>query len=69
LTLTEGKYHQVKRMIAAVSNRVEFLHRSRIGGLLLPADLAAGQWRWLTADDLASISAPVSAAGPTAALS
>jgi 16S rRNA pseudouridine516 synthase len=56
-------------MIAAVSNRVEFLHRSRIGGLLLPADLAAGQWRWLTADDLASISAPVSAAGPTAALS
>ena len=69
LTLTEGKYHQVKRMIAAVSNRVEFLHRSRIGGLLLPADLAAGQWRWLTADDLASISAPVSAAKPTAALS
>jgi len=62
LTLTEGKYHQVKRMIAAVSNRVELLHRSRIGGLLLPADLAAGQWRWLTADDLASISAPVSAA-------
>jgi hypothetical protein len=36
--------------------------------LLLPADLAAGQWRWLTADDLASISAPLSAATPTAAL-
>jgi 16S rRNA pseudouridine516 synthase len=47
LTLTEGKYHQVKRMIAAVGNRVEALHRSRIGGLELPADLAPGHWRWL----------------------
>jgi len=40
-------------MVAAVGNRVEGLHRSRIGGLVLPADLAPGQWRWLTADDLA----------------
>jgi 16S rRNA pseudouridine516 synthase len=55
LTLTEGKYHQVKRMLAAVSNRVEGLHRSQIGGLALPADLAPGQWRWLTDADLASI--------------
>jgi 16S rRNA pseudouridine516 synthase len=47
LTLTEGKYHQVKRMIAAVGNRVEALHRSRIGKLELPADLAPGQWRWV----------------------
>lgn len=53
LTLTEGKYHQVKRMLAAVGNRVEGLHRSRIGGLELPADLAPGQWRWLRADELA----------------
>jgi 16S rRNA pseudouridine516 synthase len=53
LTLTEGKYHQVKRMIAAVGNRVEGLHRSRIGGLALPADLAPGQWRWLSPADLA----------------
>ncbi len=52
LTLTEGKYHQVKRMVAAVGNRVEGLHRSRIGGLALPADLAPGQWRWLTPADL-----------------
>ena len=57
LTLTEGKYHQVKRMIAAVGNRVEELHRSRIGGLALPADLKPGEWRWLTAQDLADISA------------
>jgi 16S rRNA pseudouridine516 synthase len=47
LTLTEGKYHQVKRMIAAVGNRVEALHRARIGTLALPDDLAPGQWRWL----------------------
>jgi 16S rRNA pseudouridine516 synthase len=52
LTLTEGKYHQVKRMLAAVGNRVEGLHRSQIGGLVL-ADLAPGQWRWLTNEDLA----------------
>ena len=52
LTLTEGKYHQVKRMVAAVGNRVEGLHRSRIGGLALPADLAPGQWRWLGAEQL-----------------
>ena len=59
LTLTEGKYHQVKRMIAAVGNRVEDvggLHRSRIGSLALPADLKPGEWRWLTANDLACIS-------------
>ena len=47
LTLTEGKYHQVKRMLAAVGNRVEALHRSRIGELALPAGLAPGHWRWL----------------------
>ncbi|MBS0507649.1 MAG: pseudouridine synthase [Proteobacteria bacterium] len=53
LTLTEGKYHQVKRMIAAVGNRVEALHRARIGGLSLPEDLQPGQWRWLTQQELA----------------
>jgi 16S rRNA pseudouridine516 synthase len=52
LTLTEGKYHQVKRMMAAVGNRVEGLHRSRIGALELPADLLPGQWRWLSDGDL-----------------
>jgi 16S rRNA pseudouridine516 synthase len=56
LTLTEGKYHQVKRMLAAVSNRVEGLHRSQIGGLALPSDLEPGQWRWLSAADLALVS-------------
>ena len=52
LTLTEGKYHQVKRMVAAVGNRVEGLHRSRIGALELPTDLLPGQWRWLSQQDL-----------------
>ncbi|MEY4766111.1 MAG: hypothetical protein RI907_2784 [Pseudomonadota bacterium] len=47
LTLLQGKYHQVKRMLAAVGNRVETLHRSQIGALPLPADLAPGQWCWI----------------------
>jgi 16S rRNA pseudouridine516 synthase len=55
LTLTEGKYHQVKRMIAAVGNRVAALHRSRIGRLELPPDLLPGQWRGLSAADLAAL--------------
>ena len=58
LTLTEGKYHQVKRMLAAVSNRVEGLHRSQQGGFALPDDLLPGQWRWLSAEDLAQLSSP-----------
>ena len=56
LTLTEGKYHQVKRMVAAAGNRVEALHRSQIGGLVL-GDLAPGQWRWLGPQDLALLKA------------
>ena len=57
LTLTEGKYHQIKRMIAAVGNRVEGLHRSCIGSLALPADLKPGDWRWLTAQGRVGIAA------------
>ena len=49
LTLTEGKYHKFKRILAAADNRVESLHRSRIGALDLPTDLLPGQWRWLYA--------------------
>ena len=56
LTLTEGKYHQVKRMLAAVSNRVEGLHRSRIGELVLDDRLPVGAWRWLTAEEVAALS-------------
>ena len=55
LTLTQGKYHQVKRMLAAVSNRVEGLQRSQIGALYLPVDMAPGQWRWLTSEEMQSL--------------
>jgi 16S rRNA pseudouridine516 synthase len=50
LTLHEGRYHQVRRMFAAVGNHVEALHRSRIGGLEL-AGLPAGEWRILGQGD------------------
>ena len=56
LTLTEGKYHQVKRMLGAVGHKVVGLHRSRIGGLVLPIDYPPGQWRWLDEKDLARCS-------------
>ncbi|WP_296754896.1 pseudouridine synthase [Thiobacillus sp.] len=58
LTLAEGKYHQVKRMIAAAGNRVESLHREAIGGHALPATLPAGAWRWLEAGDLTRLEQP-----------
>ncbi|MDR7229694.1 16S rRNA pseudouridine516 synthase [Caulobacter sp. BE264] len=49
LTITEGRYHQVRRMFAAVGNHVVTLHRERIGGIVLPDDLAPGQHRILPA--------------------
>jgi 16S rRNA pseudouridine516 synthase len=53
LTIGEGKYHQVKRMVAAAGNRVESLQRVAFGPLALPADLALGRWRWLKPEELA----------------
>lgn len=55
LTLTEGRYHQVKRMFAAVGNHVVGLHRDRIGALDLPDDLPPGAWRRLTPEDCAAV--------------
>lgn len=55
LSVTEGRYHQVRRMFAATGNHVEQLHRERLGGLTLPDDLAAGEWKLLNADEIASI--------------
>lgn len=55
ITLHEGRYHQVRRMFAAVGNHVLALQRISIGGLRLPTDLAEGEWRALTPDELASI--------------
>ncbi|PMM71959.1 pseudouridine synthase [Vibrio lentus] len=54
LTITEGKFHQVKRMFAAVGNRVVGLHREQIGEVSL--DVEEGQWRYLTKDEVASFS-------------
>jgi len=50
LTITEGKHHQVKRMFAAVGNRVVSLHREKIGEISL--DVEVGQWRYLTAEEV-----------------
>lgn len=58
LTLAEGKYHQVKRMIAATGNRVEALHREAIGSHALPEDLPSGHWRWLETADLRQLERP-----------
>jgi 16S rRNA pseudouridine516 synthase len=52
VTITEGRYHQVRRMFAAVGNHVTALHRDRIGALALPDDLEPGQYRLLGAADL-----------------
>jgi len=52
LTITEGKYHQVKRMFAAVGNKVVGLHRDQIGIVSLGDDLALGQWRYLTDNEI-----------------
>jgi 16S rRNA pseudouridine516 synthase len=51
LTIIEGRYHQVRRMFAAVGNHVTALHRDRIGGLVLPETLAPGDWRVLRSDE------------------
>lgn len=57
LTIHEGRYHQVKRMFAAIGNKVVRLHREKIGGLQLPDDLAEGEYRTLTASDLVLLKA------------
>ncbi len=58
LSLGEGKYHQVKRMIAATGNRVDRLHREAIGNFALPATLPPREWRWLEEHDLKQLELP-----------
>lgn len=55
VTVTEGRYHMVRRMFAAVGNHVETLHRERLGGLSLPDDMAPGAWRLLEDGEIAAI--------------
>lgn len=52
LTLSEGRYHQIKRMFHRISNRVEKLHRESIGAITLPSDLGPGEWRMLTEEEV-----------------
>jgi 16S rRNA pseudouridine516 synthase len=58
LTITEGRYHQVRRMFAAMGNHVEALHRDRIGGLDLPPDLVPGAFWLMGPDEIAAVFAP-----------
>lgn len=53
--ISEGRYHQVKRMFAATGNRVEALHRESVGGISLDADMQPGDWRELTDAEVRSI--------------
>jgi 16S rRNA pseudouridine516 synthase len=55
VSVTEGRYHMVRRMFAAVGNHVEALHRERLGGLALPDDLAPGDWRLLDSGEIDAI--------------
>ncbi len=55
VTLTEGRYHQVRRMFAALGNHVIALHRDRVGGIALPDNLAAGHYRILAAHEIDAI--------------
>ena len=55
VTLHEGRYHQVRRMFAAVGNHVHALHRESVGGLALPADLKPGEYRLLDTTHIAKI--------------
>ncbi|AJI95381.1 ribosomal small subunit pseudouridine synthase A [Yersinia ruckeri] len=58
LTISEGRYHQVKRMFGAVGNRVVALHRERIGAIVMDDDLAPGEYRPLTEEEIASVGVP-----------
>lgn len=55
LTICEGKYHQVKRMVAAVGNKVVALHRQQIGSVSLDPTLAEGEWRFLTQAEISAL--------------
>ena len=55
ITITEGKYHQIKRMLETVDNKITELERVAFGPLVLPPDLGRGEWRELTAEEIAAL--------------
>ncbi len=52
IILTEGKYHQIRRMVEKVGSKVVFLERISFGGIDLDSALERGEWRWLTAEEI-----------------
>ena len=57
ITLVEGKYHQIKRMLESLNNRITYLERVRFGPLVLDPALARGEWRYLTDEEIAALEA------------
>ena len=55
LTITEGRFHQVKRMLQAVGNEVVYLKRLSMGALVLDETLSKGSWRALTEEEKAQL--------------
>ena len=55
ITLTEGKYHQIKRMLVAINNKITYLERISFGPLELDNSLARGEWRYLTEEEINSL--------------
>ena len=55
ITLTEGKYHQIKRMLEALNNKITYLERIRFGNLTLDGTLSRGEWRYLTESEIAEL--------------
>ena len=55
ITLVEGKYHQIKRMLEALDNKITYLERVEFGPLRLDASLARGEWRYLTDDEIEAL--------------
>jgi 16S rRNA pseudouridine516 synthase len=57
ITLVEGKYHQIKRMLEALDNKITYLERISFGPLTLDTSLARGKWRYLTEDEIEALEA------------
>lgn len=55
ITLTEGKYHQIKRMLTALDNKITYLERVTFGPLTLDTGLDRGEWRYLTDEEIAAL--------------
>ena len=55
ITLVEGKYHQIKRMLEAIDNKITYLERISFGPLLLDEGLDRGEWRYLTDEEIKAL--------------